>query len=172
MADFNASMKILSELEKGLDKSQPANPSNFGITLNFLKAINDDVNRDGRINMQDLLALTPDKAAALFHSHFWNLLNLDAVRSQAIADHTLALAVNVGPGHAVALVQKSLVDLNQPIVVDGKLGEHTMDALNSVNPSDFLTHLRSHAEEYYRALAAHIPGMLKQLAGWLSRVAA
>lgn len=175
MAEFEEAMALLAKLEGGKDVSQRLNPSNYGITLQFLKGIGGiagDINLDGIIDRRDLVALTPDKAADLFHRYFWDALDLGQLESQAIANKTLDLAVNVGPVHATKLIQQSLRDLHHPVAVDGLMGDHTRNALNTVDPTDFLAHLRKHAAEYYKMLANHFPALMKQLAGWLNRVVA
>jgi len=175
MADFKEAMALLAELEKGKDVHQRLNPSNFGITLKFLKGIgaaHGDINLDHVINSRDIDALTPAKAAELYHKYFWDYLQLGQIQNQAVANKTLDLAVNVGPVPAVRMLQSSLRDLHQSVAVDGLIGPKTLDAVNDVNPTDLLVRFRDHAADYYHMLAKHVPGMLENLAGWINRLAA
>ena len=55
------------------DPDDPGGVTNLGITLNTLRGLGLDIDGDGRVTENDLLALTPPLATDIYLEHYWRL---------------------------------------------------------------------------------------------------
>jgi len=78
----------------------------------------------------DVKNITIEDALAIYRRDYWDLLGLDQLRSQAVAEEIFDTAVNSGPGTAVEVAQRSLNYLGHRLSIDGLLGPITLEALN------------------------------------------
>jgi lysozyme family protein len=77
-------------------------PSKWGITLRTAQECEPGWTADTIQN------LTRDQAAAFYEVHFWNRYNIGLLESQEVAGKVCDLAVNVGPGTAIQLLQRAV----------------------------------------------------------------
>jgi lysozyme family protein len=106
-------------------KNDPGKATNFGVSLRWLEQSGIDVNDDGKINTDDIAALTPQKAAELFRSYFWDHLKLGLL-PLPVAVVTYDAAVNTGCGQSVKFLQRACNSLSGTLLdVDGAMGAKT-----------------------------------------------
>lgn len=89
-----------------------------------------------------------------YYEEFWTPLMLGGIESQDIANRVLDMSVNSGPDHGVRLLQDSVNQL-QPgaLVVDGKIGAHTLEAVNGLSAESVLAAYRVQRLAYYAGCA-------------------
>ena len=105
--------------------NDPGGATNYGVSLRWLKDEGIDIDGDGKIDIADIRALTPAKAAELFKKHFWDKLQLDAL-PKLTAIVTYDAAVNTGRGQAVKFLQRACNLIGgEQLSVDGALGPKT-----------------------------------------------
>ena len=147
----------------------PGGATKFGISLKFLQGCGvnvADINNDGVINEQDIVALTKDQARELYFRYFFNPLYLKIDNVQ-IANKVFNIGVNIGKVKAVEILQDSVnKTFGAPLVsVDGSFGMKTLAAVNHVNQQKLYDNYVIAIEAYYTSLNKG-----QFLAGWIKRV--
>lgn len=173
MSGFEWAIPIVLEREGGLvqDPHDPGGVTNYGISLRWLSRlpIADilplDHNRNGVMDAEDVRTLTREQAVELYHRYFWEPHRYERIHAQAIANKVFDLSVNAGSHASHTALQWALRAAGQSeVMVDGLLGDHTLQAVNTTEPAVLLAALRSEMAGYYRLL--HQPHFE---AGWLKR---
>jgi len=134
-------------------------PSRWGITLATYRE------RHPQATGADIRSMTRERAAAFYHEAFWDGLNLGLIDDQTVAGKVFDLAVNIGPGTAVKLLQRVAA-----VREDGMLGPETSAAINRELPGAVLAAIRAAGERHYRALVRVHPKWTPLLPGWLARL--
>ena len=153
--------------------SDPGGATNKGISLRFLRGAGEDIDGDGDIDVDDILALDDDNVSRLYETHFWKPAKCDKIKSQMIATKVFDMAVNMGVGQAWKLVQRACNTLGTQLVEDGKAGPATLAAVDSLTDRDFmlLTNLRREQDKFYASLIANKPSLQAFRLGWRRRAA-
>lgn len=178
---FSVALARLLKKEGGFNDiaEDRGGPTNLGISLRFAVAEAKvdpivaralDLDFDGDIGVDDIGALTPMVAAAIYRVCFWDRLRcgeLPAPIDAAVFDQ----AVNGGAVAAVKLLQQAInLSMHHPdLVVDGRMGTHTVRAAWKPDPQILATHFRWAAEVRYNAIVRATPSQQKFLAGWRDR---
>jgi lysozyme family protein len=170
MADFDKALKVILVHEGGSaytdDPADPGGATKYGISLRFLKDHGIDLDGDGDIDAEDVRGLDPEKAAQLYRQFFWNLVHGDDFADQAVATKLFDMAVNMGPGRAIILIQKAVL-----VPADGVFGPKTFAAINGFAQPLLFANLESFLGDFYRGIVADRPKSAKFLEGWLVRAA-
>lgn len=174
MSHFNAALMDVLAHEGGFvnRKEDNGGATNYGISLRFLKmlpVIAGDVNGDGHINTHDVLSLTPDTAAAFYHTYFWQHYRLDSIIDKGVATKLFNLFVNMRGKTAALVAQRAANDLGSALTVDGIAGTRTFRALNAHPADALLTCIKWRAWEVYRGIIAHDPTQHIFFEGWRKR---
>ena len=170
---FNHAIEIVLRHEGGLsdNKNDPGGITRFGISLRSLKALNIDINDDGRINAEDIRALSVDAAKGIYKTQWWDKYKYDRIENIDIATKIMDLSVNMGPSQAHKLAQRAANRTQlKPIVVDGILGTHSFRAINRAPVELYLREINDIAAYFYKALARDNPELNEFLKGWLNRI--
>jgi lysozyme family protein len=179
MSLFELAIPTVLQHEGGFvnDINDPGGATNFGISLYWLKASGiisqdgflSDVNHDGRIDINDIKALTPATAEQYYRAMWWNHYSFGNFLVQEVATKIFDTAVNMGGIPTIKLAQKAVNILGGKLVVDGLLGMNTFKAINDVEPTKLLIYFREIQEAYYYSLVVVNPALQKFLRGWLNR---
>ncbi|WP_417885340.1 glycoside hydrolase family 108 protein [Zunongwangia sp.] len=113
----------------------------------------------------DMLAITKSYAKQLFLKYFWQQNQGDRILSQAIANTIIDHEVNAGNG--VQLAQRCLNDhFGYHLDDDDVMGNETLTAINSVNPTKFVRLYNEYRKKHYQNLS----NSPEFLSGWLKRL--
>lgn len=154
MAKFDNSIEYVLQNEGGYCIDD-GGPTNFGIVI-------DDVAKfrgvpASSLNASDMKALSKQEALAIYRQQYWAPLVLDFVNDQNIATSILDIGVNKGLGVGARYAQKVCCLLGHEVVVDGKIGTLTIQALNACDPAQFIRQIEGLDVAGYEALIANNP---------------
>ena len=157
--------------------SDPGGVTNFGVSLMFLKGLGlleGDIDDDGDIDRDDVLAVTKDIARELFKRHFWDrprAASLPPLVAVAFYD----LAVNAGAGRSALVLQQAINALSPGSIVHlapnvGPLTRAYSGQLASIGRQrDLVAAYLDARAGWYRRLAAAKPSSAVFLKGWINR---
>ena len=175
MADFNQAHAFTARWEGRLvdHPSDPGGITNYGVSLRWLRSLGydlGDIDGDGDIDADDVRALTPDDAARLFRMKFWEPYGLGDL-PQIVATVHYDCSVNTGPAQATRIAQRACNEvLGSGLVVDGKFGPKTRQALKDGTSFELVDALLTGRDKFYITLANQKPSLACFLRGWRNRV--
>ncbi|MGP9804281.1 holin-associated N-acetylmuramidase [Paracoccus sp. NSM] len=159
------------------DPDDPGGATNFGVTIGTMRSLGMDLNRDGRIDVQDVRALTRAQAEQVFVEHYFRrprLAELPAALQPSLFD----MYVNAG-NNAVKILQRLITRMGFAASDDGIVGPRTIAAARAAAEAapDHLADAYGIARRnYYYALADQRPASRKFArtkaggkGGWITR---
>jgi len=172
---FDRAVEFVLSHEGGFsdDPSDPGGPTNWGISLRFLRFLNridetgyapGDLDKDGDIDLGDIIVMKREDAVRIYREQWWERYKYYNIKSIQVASKVMDLSVNMGPYQAHLCVQRALRACGSRVVDDGIFGPRTTAAVNGVDPRPFMAALRSEAAGFYRGLNKEL-----YLRGWLNR---
>jgi lysozyme family protein len=169
MREFNDYFEVILEHEGGFSdhSADPGGATNYGISLLFLKDLSledGDIDGDGDIDRDDILALTIEDSKELYHKFFWNPLRLDGLLSEELKLHLFDHGVNAGTKTAVKLLQRIL-----GLQDDGVIGKDTTRVANSFQ-EDIIERYKQARKDYYSRIIERNPKLEVFRKGWFRRV--
>jgi len=153
--------------------ADPGGPTNWGISLRFLRAQGadlGDIDGDGDIDAADVRHLPIDIAMQLYRREWWDRYRYARLPELA-AIKIFDLAVTTGPHAAHRCLQRALWACGRSdIAEDGVIGPVTLQAAQTV-PSQLAIQaaMRSEAAGWFRLLVLERPALAPFRAGWLRR---
>jgi len=102
--------------------------------------------------------------ASFYKQNFWDVLKLDQINDQQIANAVYDFGVNSGTGQSAKFLERAA-----GTTVDGQIGNMTIAAVNSGDAETIYNSFNQQRHAFYEALATH-PGQGQFLASWLSRL--
>lgn len=169
---------MLSHHEGGfVDHSDdPGGPTNFGVSLRFLRQEGIDIDGDGDIDLDDIRAVTAAKSRDIYKEKFWIPCRCAEIRSHMVAAKVFDMAVNMGQRQAYKLVQRAVnaLEYKPSLIIDGLVGVKTIEAINSYEREDYvlLDAIREEQADFYETLINDKPELASFRLGWLRRAAA
>lgn len=164
MAKLEDSLPYVLKNEAGWSNRPEDGATMFGVTQKTLAMW-----RRHPVSAQDVRDLEIPEVTDLYRALFWNILSLDDVNSQAVATSIFDVGVNAGVVAAAKMAQETCVFFGRNILLDGKLGSRSIEAINSLLPTEFITEFEKLDEANYQAIAMKNPKDGKFLAGWIKR---
>ncbi|MGP3723664.1 holin-associated N-acetylmuramidase [Cereibacter sphaeroides] len=159
------------------DPDDPGGATNRGVTLATLRRLGFDTTGDGKVQVEDVRALTHAQAEAIFIEHYFRrpgLGNLPEPLQPGVFD----MYVNAG-STAVRLLQKLLADMGFPCTADGIVGPQTIrqaQAAIEAAPAHLADAYAIARRNWYYALADSRPASRKYArrkdggkGGWIVR---
>ena len=117
-------------------------------------------------------AMPWDHALAIYRERYWRATNIDLLPEQ-LQPVVFDMAVNMGPGTAVRLLQHALGDLGRPMIGDGIIGKLTASIaaglIKDRGVKDVIDAICDRRRDYYNEIIAHDPSQARFKRGWLDR---
>ncbi|WP_103256095.1 holin-associated N-acetylmuramidase [Tabrizicola aquatica] len=159
------------------DPDDPGGATNHGVTIHTLRRLGIDVNRDTRIDVADVKALTRKQAVEIYLEHYYTRPGIAAL-PEALQASLFDMYVNAG-GNAVKILQRLLTDMGFPCDPDGQIGPQTIRAAQMAHeaaPSHLVDAYGIARRNYYYAIADKRPASRKFArrkdggkGGWITR---
>ena len=121
--------------------------------------------------MGDMKDLTKEIAEDIYKNKYYLSNNLDKIKDKRVALSIADWTINSGNWGTKKAQQTVNILKGDILVVDGILGEKSIQAINSINPEIFLTQYHELQRKFYQAIVAHNSSQKVFLKGWLNRVA-
>ena len=119
----------------------------------------------------DMRDLTKGIAEDIYKNKYYLSNNLDKIKDKRVALSIADWTINSGNWGTKKAQQTVNILKGDILVVDGILGEKSIQAINSINPEIFLTQYHELQRKFYQAIVAHNSSQKVFLKGWLNRVA-
>lgn len=159
------------------DPADPGGATQHGVTLGTLRRLGMDLTGDGAVTVDDVRAVTPERAAAIFIEHYFRRQRVDRL-PERIQPSVFDMYVNAG-ANAVKILQRLLRQMGQNVTVDGIIGPQTIAAAQAADAAapDHLADAYGIARRnYYLRLADLRPSSRKFArtrsggkGGWIAR---
>jgi lysozyme family protein len=144
------------------DPDDPGGATNHGVTIHTLRRLGIDVNRDTRIDVADVRALTRAQAVEIYLDHYFTRPGIAAL-PEALQASVFDMYVNAG-GNAVKILQRLLTDMGFACDPDGEIGPATIRAAQmaaDAAPSHLADAYGIARRNYYYTLADRRPASRK-----------
>ena len=170
MANFDQSAARVLKLEGGYQ----SNPSDKGNYNSLRQNVGTNYGVSARLyedwigrppSLADMKAITKALALRIYRERFWNKINGDAIRDQALAELVFDGAINHGVYRSLVLLQEVL-----GVPTTGAINSATLTAINSRNAASVYNAYRQRRIKFYNSLVAADPSQGVFLKGWLSRM--
>jgi lysozyme family protein len=162
------------------DRDDPGGATNHGVTLGTLRRLGIDLTGEGRIDEQDVRALTQDQAIDIYIEHYFRRPGL-ATLPEVVQPPVFDMYVNAG-ANAVKVLQRLLSQMGYPCDADGQVGPQTIRAAQmayEAAPAHLADAYGIARRNYYYALADARPASRKYArrrdggkGGWITRAEA
>jgi lysozyme family protein len=159
------------------DPDDPGGATNHGVTIGTLRRLGIDVNRDTRIDVADVRALTRAQAVEIYLEHYYTRPGIAAL-PEVLQPSVFDMYVNAG-GNAVKILQRLLTQMGYPCDPDGAIGPETIRAAQlayEAAPGHLADAYGIARRNYYYALADSRPASRKYArrkdggkGGWITR---
>ena len=171
MSKFSDAHEFTARWEGGFvnHPSDPGGATKHGISLRFLQQQGHemgDIDEDGDVDLDDILALTPETAAEIMEANFWTPLRLNKVpplSAMVIYD----TAVNMGTSFARRMAQRAL-----GVQPDGKWGPLTWAKFETCDDKSTAQAMLNLRRARYVELTQNNPQFYAFQTGWFNRVSA
>jgi lysozyme family protein len=159
------------------DPDDPGGATNHGVTIHTMRRLGIDLNRDSKIDVKDVKALTRAQAVEIYLKHYYEGPGIAAL-PEVIQASVFDMYVNAG-GNAVKILQRLCTDMGFPSEPDGEIGPQTIRAVQmayEAAPSHLADAYGIARRNYYYALADKRPASRKFArsrdggkGGWIKR---
>ena len=162
MGRFEKFLNYIFEVEGGYtnDENDRGGATNFGIT-------EEEAREFGYTG--DMRNLTKDFAKNIYLKKYYLGNKLDKILNDKVALSIFDWAVNSGR-RGIKKAQIVVNKFGANLVIDGIVGNKTLEAINSINPEAFLKEYHEMQRTFYKNLAARDDLQEGFLKGWLNRV--
>jgi lysozyme family protein len=153
---FGRAVELVLKHEGGYvnNPKDPGGETKYGIS----KRQHPDVNIKG---------LSISQAQAIYLEHYWKPHRFDELNSELLAIKAFDLAVNCSPNRVIRWLQRSANAEGTALVVDGVMGNKTIEALNQISAERLLVRMMEYAYRHYSYLGERMPEFF---AGWIARL--
>ncbi len=159
------------------DPDDPGGATNHGVTIHTLQRLGLDLTGDGRVDIQDVRALSREQAIDIFVKEYFERPGLSRL-PDALQASVFDMYVNAG-SNAVRILQRLLVQMGYDVAVDGVMGPQTATAAHRASRVDAASLRDAYGiarRSYYFDLADRRPASRKfartragNKGGWIRR---
>lgn len=144
------------------DPDDPGGATNYGVTVGTMKSLGLDLNKDGRVDANDVKMLTRAQAQQIFVEHYFRRPRL-AELPPAVQASVFDMYVNAG-ANAVKILQRLVARMGFAASADGVIGPRTLAAAHdaaAAAPDHFADAYGIARRNYYYSLADQRPASRK-----------
>ncbi|MDO5657397.1 MAG: holin-associated N-acetylmuramidase [Paracoccus sp. (in: a-proteobacteria)] len=162
------------------DPDDPGGATKYGVTIGTMRRLGLDLNRDGRIDVADVRALTRAQAVDIYKEHYYRRPRIDRM-PEPLQASMFDMYVNAG-ANAVKILQRMISAMGFPCADDGVIGPQTIAAAGAAAraaPRHIADGYGIARRNYYYALADARPASRKYArtraggkGGWITRAEA
>ena len=149
------------------NKTDRGGPTNYGITI---LVYSEFLGKPATAAM--VKAMPRSTAIAIYRSRYWLGVNIDRLPVE-LQPVVFDMAVNMGPGTGVRLLQMALLDLDRHVMVDGVIGLITSGtasrAIADLGAKRVIDALCDRRRDYYQHIITNDPSQVIYRRGWLTR---
>jgi lysozyme family protein len=161
---FNDALQVILKHEGGyvnnpLDRG---GATNFGITQKVYEAY-----KNRPVTIKEIQSMSLSDVRSIYKKSYWDKLGGDAIKFYSVALALFDQGVNRGTVPVVKQVQKVL-----GITQDGKMGQTTMNALNSTSEASFLPKFFAESDLAYKTIVERNPSQQVFAKSWSNRLKA
>lgn len=159
------------------DPDDPGGATKHGVTIHTMRALGIDLTGDGKVDENDVKALTVEQAIDIYVQHYFKKVGIGLL-PEPLRPSVFDMQVNSG-ANAVMILQSLAGDFGAPLKVDGQIGPMTASAIERCMESapDHLVDAYGIARRnYYYRLADRRPACRKYArrrdggkGGWIVR---
>ncbi len=167
MTDFPKALAYVLRNEGGFidDPDDPGGATNCGITL---AALSHWLGRPATV--AELISLSDSEVSLLYFTGYWKPLGCHSLLSEAVATALFDVGVLFGLHAAVVCAQRAAVDCGAKLTIDGHNGFRTNEALNGVDPKNFIEKFVLQLRARITDIVAKRPSSAKYQDGWEDRL--
>jgi lysozyme family protein len=119
----------------------------------------------------DIQNLKLNDIKEIYHRDFWENSFVSKIQHPEIAIKFFDLSVLTGVKQASLIFQRCIIAAGQQIILDGEVGEQTLNAFNKIkNYEGFIWLMRAESIAFFYQILDHSPSQKKFLLGWIARV--
>ena len=159
------------------DPDDPRGATKHGVTIHTMRRLGLDLTGDGRVDVDDVGALSREQAIDIFVEHYFVAPGISRLPN-ALQASVFDIYVNAG-GNAAKILQRLLRQMGFGIAVDGAIGPQTVSAAQNAARPDPVALRDAYGvarRNYYFALADARPASRKYArtragdkGGWIRR---
>lgn len=154
------------------DPTDKGGATNFGVSLRYMRGIGLDLDGDGDVDRDDVLLVTPEKAAQLFKDDFFYRPKINQLIEYLHAP-MFDFSVHSGPSAAIRALQKACAHLGYPCTPDGRLGPKTRASVEHLvlehSRKRVINALVAERIQFLHEIVADNPPQKRFLGGWIAR---
>lgn len=166
MADFDKAFKEVIGVEGGYvdHPADKGGPTNWGITIKTLSSY-----LGYPVSAQDVKELDLATAKKIYKKRYWDVMGLDAIPSDFLAELIFDQGVNGGPTTAAKRYQSSLNALGAGLKVDGEIGPATIAATKKYPELRIANEFIKATQDNYAIIVVNDKSQLAFIKGWINR---
>ncbi len=167
MADIHRLASFILRWEGGFvnDPADRGGATHMGVTLSTWQQVGYDKNRDGKIDIEDLRALTPEEVVCwVLKPHYWDRWQADRIRNQSLAN-ILVDWVWASGVYGIKIPQRLL-----GVTPDGIVGEKTLKAVNDSPAKELFAQLKQARLDFVDQIVRRHPSQRRFINGWKNRI--
>ncbi len=149
MANFELYFPTLLKHEGGFvnNPNDPGGATNKGITLKTFRAMYKPT-----ATVEDLKNISNVVVKSIYKKNYWNLLNLDLIKNQKLAETVFDMGVNAGVSRSAKMLQyvaNTILPQNKSFVIDGIIGSKSIEKINAINGDVLYNQFNELRKTYY-----------------------
>lgn len=177
MATFETCLDYVLKHEGGLtkDASDPGGITNFGISLRFLREVDElllkRIGIFGEVSEQSIIDLTQSQAEKIYYTEYWIKAPFEKIINGMLGKYIFDMSVNLGIAQAIKITQRACCaaqKVKDYVHDDGLFEAKTLQAINQASFM-LIPALIAQRSGFYRQLVAVNPKLEIFLDDWLVR---
>jgi lysozyme family protein len=169
MANYDSYFELENKLEGVVYENHPndtAGATKFGLVIDDLDEYNLDLNKDGKIDWQDVKELTKEDAYKVLKKLYWDFFRADDIKNDSLGKFIVDGGLTMGRVLIAKYLQGTICT-----TIDGKIGDRTINAINlHPNQHYIFQSMYNKRKERYDKIIERNPSQEVFRNGWYNRL--